>query len=567
MEKRWVLKDLPPQEVVENLAKAININSAMATILAQRDITTYEEAKLYFRPALSQLHDPFLLKDMDKAAPRLAKAVRDREKILIYGDYDVDGTTSVALVYSFLYQYSPNIEYYIPDRYKEGYGVSKQGIDYAIEQGIKLIISLDCGIKAHQLVDYANEHQIDFIICDHHRPSDDIPRALAVLDAKREDCKYPYKELSGCGVGFKLLQAFCLEMGLPQENLVPWLDLVCVSIAADIVPMTGENRILAYFGLKQLSEAPRPGLKALLEIAGIRGKLNISSVVFGIGPRINASGRIAHAHAAVELLLASTEEEALALAEKVNDKNTQRRSVDSSITQEALKMIEEDEWKKEANSTVLFKEDWHKGVIGIVASRCIERYYRPTVILTQTDNKATGSARSIAGFDLYEAIEECSDLLDQFGGHTFAAGLTMPLANIALFQQKFEEVVSRKVTKEMLVPQMEADMELDFSRINEKFYAILDQMEPFGPGNMHPVFISRHVSCYEEPRLLKDQHIKCKLVQAPYGQVMEAIGFGLGEHHLAMCRGQNFDIAYTIEQNDYKGHKTLQLSIKDIKFE
>ncbi|MDN4166780.1 single-stranded-DNA-specific exonuclease RecJ [Cytophagales bacterium LB-30] len=565
MQKRWIISDQPHPQSISDLSAALNISTGLATLLVQRGIHSFDQAKDFFRPQLSQLHDPFLMKDMDKAVTRLSEALEQNERILIYGDYDVDGTTSVALVFQFLQQLGARVEYYIPDRYTEGYGVSQAGIEYAIQQGIALIISLDCGIKAHEKVAFAKTHGIDFIICDHHRPSDTLPDALAVLDAKRDDCPYPYKELSGCGVGFKLLQGLCMQNAINLESLYPFLDLVAISIASDIVPLTGENRIMAYYGLQKINTDPRPGVKALIELGGIRQPLNITSVVFGIGPRINAAGRIAHAHGAVKLLLSDTNEEALTQGERVNDRNSERKNFDSTITQEALNMIEENEVIREAKSTVLFKDTWHKGVIGIVASRCIEKYYRPTVILTESNNKATGSARSIPGFDLYEAIEECSDLLDQFGGHTYAAGLTLPIANIPLFQKRFEEVAQRKLTEELLTPQLEIDTELDFSKITEKFYRVLSQMEPFGPGNMAPVFISRHVTCYESPRLLKEQHLKLKLVQEGHSNILEAIAFGMGDLYPALCEADSFDIAYSIEQNEFKGTKTLQLNIKDIK--
>ncbi len=487
MEKRWVYGSIPPSDHITEFGKILNLNPYLTTILLQRGICDFDSAKKFFRPSLDQLHDPFLMKDMNEAVNRLKSAIDSNEKILIYGDYDVDGTTAVSLVFSYLRSFYPACDFYIPDRYTEGYGVSEAGIKWAEQNGFTLIIALDLGIKAADMVTLAGIKGIDFIICDHHLPGREIPNAVAVLDPKREDCDYPFKELSGCGLGFKLLQAFAKKYR-DQEELYDYLDLVAVSIASDIVPINGENRILAHFGLLKLNKNPRPGLKALKEIAAIKNDLDVSGVVFTLGPRINAAGRVAHARASVELLTSKTEEDATALAEKVNIKNDLRREYDLSITEEAIAMIESDEGLRSAKSTVLFKDTWHKGVIGIVAARCVEKYYRPTVILTESNDKITGSARSVKDFDLYKAIHECSDLLEKFGGHKYAAGLTLDRRNLTLFKNRFEEVVSLSITEEMRIPVVEVDLVIPLDVINAKFLNILKQMAPFGPENQKPVF-------------------------------------------------------------------------------
>ena len=567
MTKRWVLKGPAESTAAKELSEAININSTLASLLVQRGVGTFEEARQFFRPSIKHLHDPFLMKDMDKAVERLEKAIDKGDKILVYGDYDVDGTTSVALFYGFMREQYSNLEYYIPDRYKEGYGISEAGIDYAIAQGFDLIISLDCGIKAVNMVGKAAAAGIDFIICDHHLPGPKLPPAVAVLDPKRSDCNYPFKELSGCGIGFKLLQAFCQKNEVALETLYAYLDLVAVSIAADIVPLAGENRTLAFFGLQQLNKSPRPGLQALIDLAGFRSEIDINSVVFGIGPRINASGRIAHAKTAVKLLLSQTFAEARSIADGINDKNTERRNFDTNITREALEMIEKNPLSSESKSTVLFKEDWHKGVIGIVASRCIDIHYRPTIILTESNNKATGSARSVAGFDIYEAISECSDLLLQYGGHMYAAGLTMEVDKVAEFQQRFEEVVASRIRPEQLIPQIEIDQLITLDQIGPRFFNVLRQMGPFGPQNMQPVFMSEGVKAANRPRILKDKHLKLSLAQEEGGPVWEAIGFDMADYFAMIDSGMRFQIAYTIEENSYWGPGSLQICLKDIKFE
>jgi single-stranded-DNA-specific exonuclease len=567
IEKRWVFKNSFSEDVSNHLSTTINVSKPLANILAQRGINTFDEAKTFFRPTLDQLHDPFLMKDMDLAVARVEKALASDEKILVYGDYDVDGTTSVALFYGFINSFHINSAFYIPDRYKEGYGISRQGIDWAKDNGYSLIVALDCGIKSVELVEYAKTLAIDFIICDHHRPGDILPPASAVLDPKREDCDYPFKELSGCGIGFKLMQGILSKMPHIKVDAFDFLDLVVVSIAADIVPIVGENRILAYYGLIRLNTCPRPGLKALINLAGQKKVLNITGVVFGLAPRINAAGRVGHAKGAVDLLLAETEDEAYHFGEKLNIKNDQRRDFDTSITEEALEMIDGNVLSKTAKSTVLFKNDWHKGVIGIVASRCIEKYYRPTIILTQSEDKATGSARSVPGFDVYEAIDSCSHLLDQFGGHKYAAGLTLPIDNVAAFQLKFEEVVAETIPDELLIPQIELDAEIQLDNINSKFYNILKQMEPFGPENMTPIFFADHLVLASSLTVIKDKHLKFKVSQENNTSSFDCIGFGLGELATQLSSDMIFKMAFTVEENEFRGRTTLQLNIKDIKFD
>jgi single-stranded-DNA-specific exonuclease len=564
MENRWIYKSVPSEEKVSALASSLSVSKSLATLLAQRNITTFNEARTFFRPDLTQLHDPFLMKDMEQAVVRLETALGNNEQIMIYGDYDVDGTTSVALMYGFLQRIHSNLLFYIPDRYLEGYGISRQGIDFAHAQGVTLMICLDCGIKSIELVSYATSLGIDFIICDHHRPGDELPPAVAVLDPKRADCPYPYKELSGCGVGFKFLQAFCQRNNMPLDNLYSFMDLLVVSIASDIVPVTGENRVMAHFGLRQLNYAPRPGLKALTKIAGFEKDLDITNVVFGLGPRINAAGRIAHAHAAVSLLLSHSEEEAESYAKEININNRDRQGFDTLITREALEMIESDELLRLAKTTVLFKNTWHKGVIGIVASRCIEKYHRPTVILTESHDKVAGSARSVPGFDVYDAIAECADLLEQFGGHMYAAGLTLKLENVAAFQRKFEEVVARRITDDQLIPQIEIDLALNLSDVNFKFYNVINQMAPFGPQNMRPVFVSEYMYA-DYVKVLKEQHLKMSVCQEN-SHYIDAIGFGMAHFYEKIMKGQPFRLCYQVMENNYKSNRSLQLLIKDIKF-
>lgn len=568
IEKRWV--PVTPltseqQTTAQKLAAEINVSSFLATLLVQRGVQDFEGAKSFFRPDLSVLHDPFLMKDMDKAVERLTSAMASGEKILVYGDYDVDGTTSVTMFYGFLRTIYDQLDYYIPDRYVEGYGISTQGIDWAKENGFSLIVALDCGIKSVDKVAYANSLGVDFIICDHHRPGDELPAASAVLDPKRDDCAYPYKELTGCGVGFKLLHAFCVQNGQDLAVLYPYLDLLVVSIASDIVPITGENRVLAFYGLQHLNSSPRVGLKALIKIAGIHNILDITNVVFGLGPRINAAGRIKHAKEAVRLLLCEDEAEADDFAMQINKHNADRRKFDTSITDEALAMIQEDAWLSAAKSTVLFKGDWHKGVIGIVASRCIEHFHRPTIILTESNGKAAGSARSVPGFDVYEAIEECSELLEQFGGHTFAAGMTLPLENVDAFRHRFDEIVSSRILPEQLTPMIGVDMEIELEAVSWKFYNVLKQMGPFGPGNMTPVFVSRQVSIAKKPTIMKEKHIKFEVFQGQ-SPAFTVIAFGMAHMYPDLMNGQPFDICYHLDENTFRDKTTLQFMLKDIKF-
>lgn len=566
MDKRWLFKDLPSQSQIDELSSLINTNPYLSTVLIQRGIADFETARKFFRPSLEHLHDPFLMKDMDKAVRRLKRALDNEEKILIYGDYDVDGTTAVSLVYRYLRKFYPDCEVYIPDRYAEGYGVSRAGVEYASTHGFSLIIALDCGIKSSDLVQLADERGIDFIICDHHLPGDAIPDAVAVLDPKRSDCQYPCGDLSGCGLGFKLVQAFA-RLYRNEEEVFEYLDLVAVSIASDIVPIVDENRVLAYYGLKKLNEDPMPGLKALKESAGIRNELDITGVVFTLGPRINAAGRVSHARAAVDLLIARTEQEAAALAEKLNLKNELRKEYDSSITEEALAMIERNDRIKPLKSTVLFKSSWHKGVIGIVAARCIEKFYRPTVILTESNNKITGSARSVNGFDLYQAILRCSDLLEKFGGHKYAAGLTLDASNLEAFQRRFEEVVSSSLTPDMMTPMIEIDCSVPFDALSAKFVSVLKQMGPFGPENPRPVFEAGNLYVVNSLSSFKDRHIKFLVGQEGAERVFQAVGFDMVGFYEPISQGNRFRMAFTVEENVYNGTTSVQLRIKDIKFD
>ena len=565
MDKRWVFKEVPPRDQVEELSKSINTNPYLTGVLLQRGISDFATAKKYFRPSLDDLHDPFLMKDMDKAVKRLKTALDREEKILIYGDYDVDGTTAVSVVYRYLRKFYPDCDIYIPDRYAEGYGVSVAGVEYAEAHDYSLIIALDCGIKSSDLVRLADHKGIDFIICDHHLPGDSIPNAVAVLDPKRTDCSYPCPDLSGCGLGFKLIQAFARKYRRESE-VFEYLDLVAVSIASDIVPIVDENRVLAYYGLKKLNENPMPGLKALKEISGTKNELDISGVIFTLGPRINAAGRVAHARAAVDLLISQTEEEALSLAEKLNLKNELRKEFDASITEEALAMIESNSEVKRLKSTVLFKNTWHKGVIGIVAARCIEKFYRPTVILTQSNDKITGSARSVNGFDLYQAILSCSDLLEKFGGHKYAAGLTLDARNLEAFQQRFEEVVSSTITAEMMTPVIEIDYTIPLDAVNAKFVNVLKQMGPFGPENPRPVFAADNLRVFNSLSTFKDRHIKFLVAQEGSNNVFQAVGFDMAEYYEPISKGDPFRMAFTIEENVYNGTTSIQLRIKDLKF-
>lgn len=493
MERQWKIVANEESESADELQSQLNVDRVIARLLKLRKIFSYEDAKTFFRPDLKHLHDPFLMKGMKKAIERIEVAISKNEKVLIFGDYDVDGTTAVSLVYSFFKAHIPQINYYIPDRYKEGYGISFQSIDYAAANNFSLVIALDCGIKANDKIRYASERNIDFIICDHHLPGSELPAAVAILDQKQPDCNYPYKELSGAGIGFKLIQAFSLKNNLKQEDCYKYLDLVATSIAADIVPITGENRVMAYFGLERINANPRPGIKALLNINQQKSATNISTLVFTLGPRINAAGRIEHGSKAVELLTCEEELQADTFAIAINDTNSQRRDLDLGTTSEAFEILEKDVLTPTKRTTVLFNEKWHKGVIGIVASRLIEKYYRPTIILTESEGKVTGSARSVREYDVYSAIEKCSDLLEQFGGHKFAAGLSLKKENVEAFKNKFEAVVCETITEDQLTPKIEVDIELQFFEITEKLLRILKQFAPHGPENMTPLFCSRSV--------------------------------------------------------------------------
>ncbi|MEG9327559.1 single-stranded-DNA-specific exonuclease RecJ [Salinimicrobium catena] len=561
---RWTLKPKPDPETVSNLSKSLGVGKPIASLLVQRGIKTFEDAKKFFRPSLEDLHDPFLMQDMLPAVERIEKAIEQGENILVYGDYDVDGTTSVALVSSYLISYYPNVATYIPDRYDEGYGVSYKGIDFAADNDISLIIALDCGIKAKEKVAYASEKGIDFIICDHHRPGKEIPDAVAVLDPKREDCNYPYKELCGCGVGFKLLQALTSRREENFEILLPYLDLVATAIGADIVPVTGENRILAYHGLRVINAAPRPGFKAILEQVK-KSVLTLNDVVFIIAPRINAAGRMKHGLHAVKLLTEENEIMAVKFAEEIESYNRERRDTDKAITLEALAQIEEMK-EQERLTTVVYHENWHKGVIGIVASRLTETYYRPTLVFTRSGEKLAASARSVKGFDVYDALEGCSEYIEQFGGHKYAAGLTLLEVQYENFKRKFEEVVSASIDKNLLIPEISIDAEINLQEITPKFYRILKQFAPFGPGNMRPVFMSRRLEDTGYAKCVgEDQtHLKCRLQHSPSGVSYGAIGFNLGNKCGLLAERQKIKAVFGIEENEFNGNVSLQLKLKDI---
>ena len=570
-QKRWtyIPKSNKPTEELEN---KLGISKGLVELLHQRGVYTFEEAQTFFRPKLEHIHDPFLMKDMDKAVARVLEAFEKEEKILVYGDYDVDGTTAVSLMYSFLIKHYEYVEFYIPDRYTEGYGVSYKGIDYATDNNFKLIIALDCGIKAIEKVEYAEEKGVDFIICDHHRPGDEIPNAVAVLDPKRKDCQYPYDELCGCGVGFKLVQALNQELGYEFSELEGYFDLLVVSIGADIVPVTGENRVLAYFGLKKINHSPRKGIAEILKLSSLKRDLTITDVVFIVGPRINAAGRMKSGVNAVKLLISGEDETAKELGEFIESENKLRKNFDKSITQEALKMIEENEEFLAAKSTVLYKEDWHKGVIGIVASRVIETHYKPTIILTESKGKAAGSARSVQGFDVYNAIDACSDLVEQFGGHMYAAGMTMPIENVEAFRKKFDKVVSETITEEQLIPEIKIEGEISLNQLIPekgekfpKFYRIITQFAPFGPQNMHPVFVAKNVQA-KYAKVVGETHLKMSVYhEEKPNHLFDCIGFGLGDFFGKINNNEYFDIAFVIEENTWNGNTKLQLNIRDIK--
>ena len=560
---RWKLKPEPNSEKTNQLAKKLSINKVLAKILVQRDIDTFDKAKLFFRPTLKDLHDPFLMKDMNIAVQRIEKAISKNENILVYGDYDVDGTTAVSLMSSYLKTIHPNISTYIPDRYKEGYGVSYDGIDFAEDNDFSLIIALDCGIKAIDKVDYATNKNIDFIICDHHKPGSEIPEAIAVLNPKQLDCNYPYDELCGCGVGFKLIQALASKRGKTIEDLIPYLDLVATAIAADIVPMTGENRTLTYFGLQVINSQPRNGIKAIIQQTQ-KQELTITDVVFIIAPRINAAGRMKHGNYAVELLTEMNLDSAIEFASAIEKFNSDRKDLDKKITQEALLQIENNR-EEEKFTTVVFDKAWHKGVIGIVASRLIETYYRPTLVFTKSGEKLAASARSVKGFDVYNALEQCSEFIEQFGGHKYAAGLTLLPEQYENFKTKFEEVVYKTIDKNLLTQEITIDAEIDLSEITPKFYRIVQQMAPFGPLNMKPVFSTSSVrdNGYGKQVGVDKDHLKLNIIYGSDKKTYGAIGFNLGKKIASIQN--DFDITYTLDENTWNNYTSIQLVLKDLK--
>ena len=559
---RWTLKPTPDTSIVNALAERLNVDTIIATLLVQRGIETFDEAKKFFRPSLDDLHDPFLMKDMDRAVDRIESAIRNEENILVYGDYDVDGTTSVALMSSYLSTLTPQVATYIPDRYQEGYGVSYQGIDYAHDNDISLIIALDCGIKAIEKVAYAKEKGIDFVICDHHRPGEQIPNAVAVLDPKRSDCEYPYKELCGCGVGFKLIQALASRYDQTIKDLLPYLDLVATAIGADIVPITGENRALAHFGLKVINAYPRTGFKAVLSQVN-KATLTITDLVFLVAPRINAAGRMKHGLHAVNLLTETDLQTALQFASEIELYNSDRKEADKKITEEALQQIKDNQ-EEERYTTVVYQENWHKGVIGIVASRLTETYYRPTLVFTKSGDKLAASARSVRGYDVYEALNACTDYIEQFGGHKYAAGLTLLEENYEAFKEKFESVVASTIDKKLLTPEITVDMPIELTQITPKFYRILKQFAPFGPGNMTPVFMTEGVkdTGYGKCVGADDKHLKCAVQKNKIA--VGAIGFGLGAKQNLITGNNSFKAAYSIDENEWNGQVSLQLKLKDI---
>lgn len=569
MNNKWIYKSPTDGDIeaAEELSQQIGISPVLCRLLRERGIRTPEQAKRFFRPQLNELHDPFLMKDMDKAVARLNEAMGRKERILVWGDYDVDGTTAVALVYKFLQQFYSNIDYYIPDRYDEGYGVSYKGVDYASESGVSLVIVLDCGIKAVEEVAYAHEKGIDFIICDHHVPDEELPMAVAILNPKRTDATYPYSHLSGCGVGFKFMQAFAQDNGIEFSQLTPLLDLVAVSVASDIVPIMGENRVLTYHGLRQINSNPSVGLRAIIDVCGLSDKeITISDIVFKIGPRINASGRIQNGKEAVDLLTERDFKQAQEKSNRINRYNETRKDLDKAMTEEANRIVDKLEGLSDRRSIVIFNEQWHKGVIGIVASRLTEIYYRPAVVLTRTGNMATGSARSVAGFDVYKAIEHCRDLLENFGGHTYAAGLSMKIENVPEFTRRFEDFVAEHILPEQTCATIQIDAEIDFKDITGKFFNDLKRFNPFGPDNNKPIFSTRHVYDYGTSKVVgrEQEHIKLELVDNKSNNVMNGIAFGQSSQARYIKTKRAFDICYSIEENTHK-HGEVQLLIEDIK--
>lgn len=565
MQKRWTVRSYQPKEEAL-LRQSLGIHPLLCRLLVQRGIHTYETAKQFFRPSLADLHDPWSMKDMDKAITRIEQAFFRQEKILVYGDYDVDGTTAVATVFDFLQRIYPNIEYYIPHRYREGYGISAAGIAYAIEKEFSLVITLDCGIKSIAHIAEAKTHGIDFIICDHHLPDAILPPAVAILNPKQYDCPYPYKELSGCGIGFKLVTALAQKLGVPEQHSLRYLDLVATSIAADIVPMTGENRTLAFHGLIKVNEDPLPGIKALIQLSALKEQLTISNLVFVIAPRVNAAGRMDDARKAVNLFIENDLDKAMEIAAVLHADNFDRKEIDNSITKEAVELIQNDATLATRKSTVLFKPDWHKGVVGIVASRLIDKYfYRPTIILTQSNDQVAGSARSVTGFNVYEAIHQCKDLLENYGGHFYAAGMTLKPENVEAFRQKFEEVVATTIDPELLIPEIVIDTEISFNDIHKQFFSILKQFEPLGPENLRPVFLARNVTDTGFSKIVKDEHIKFSIKQENYGPVLSGIGFFMASKFAVMENRRPFDMVFTIDENEWNGKTMLQLKVIDIR--
>ncbi|MBQ1665952.1 MAG: single-stranded-DNA-specific exonuclease RecJ [Bacteroidaceae bacterium] len=569
MNYKWNYEEPTPEQkaAAAKLSQEISVSETLCLLLVKRGITTADEARAYFRPQLQALHDPFLMRDMDRAVDRLNQAMGNRERVMIYGDYDVDGCTAVALVYRFLQQFYSELDYYIPDRYEEGYGVSIQGVDYAHETGVKLIIVLDCGIKAIEEIAYAKSLGIDFIICDHHVPDEELPPAVAILNAKRKDATYPYKDLSGCGVGFKFMQAFAISNGIAFSQLIPLLDLVAVSIASDIVPIMGENRILAYHGLRQLSQNPSVGMKAVIDMCGMSGRdITMSDIIFKIGPRINASGRMQNGKASVSLLVERNYQKALEQAQQINQYNEERKELDKKMTEEAQELVKNSPDMENKSSIVIYNEDWHKGVIGIVASRLTETFYRPAVVLTRSDDLVTGSARSVSGFDVYKAIQSCADLMVNFGGHTYAAGLSLKVEDVAEFKQRFETYVAENIESETVTPNIDVDAMISFSEINRKFYSDLKRMRPFGPENEKPKFCTKQVYDFGTSKVVghNQEHIKLELVDNTSNQVMNGIAFGQSSEARYIKTKHSFDIVFTIEENSYRKGE-LQLIIEDIR--
>ena len=562
MQKRWKILAADKQKS-DLLQLILKISHVICDILVKRDVVTFDQSKKYFRPELSDLHDPWLMKDMDKAVERIIRAVNNNEKILVFGDYDVDGTTSVACMYRFLKKIHSSLDFYIPHRYREGYGVSKAGIDFANENGFNLIISLDCGIKSIDLIAYAKQLGIDFIVCDHHLPDVELPNAIAILNPKQKDCNYPYKELCGCGVGFKLISALAPQFGLSDDDIYESLDLVATAIAADIVPMTGENRVLAYYGLKKANENPNNGIKALGFLSGLKTELHINNLVFIIAPRVNAAGRMDDARKAVQMFIAESYDESLQYAEMLHSDNTDRKEADLNITSEALSLITENQDWQDRKSTVVFQSHWHKGVVGIVASRLIEHYYRPTIVLTQSGEYVAGSARSVPGFNLYEAVHACREHLIGYGGHFAAAGLTLEIEKVEAFRNKFEEIVSATIHPELLIPEIIIDAEINLSDIQWPFYNILQQMEPFGPENLRPVFVAKKVWNTGYSKIVKEDHIKFSLKQN--NTVFSGIGFKMADKFHLLQMNNPIDVVFKIDENEWNGNKTLQLRVIDLR--